>query len=425
MTDPSLAFVAINDLAAITRGRALPLKDLNPVSGVGWVPANLAINAFGDLIKPNPFGALGDLRLIPDMNTEATFPLPGGSAQIFLATQSLPDGTPWECCPRAALATATARLERDHGLQVVAAFEHEFALVDGAGEPEGAGAFTIAGLADGEPFGSAARQALTDAGIDWENWLPEFGLGQFEVTLKPLPAMRAADAAVLTRDIVRSVARMHGRRATFAPLLHPDAVGNGVHVHLSLWQGETPVSYDPQGPQGMSTVASAACAGILAHAPALIMWTAPSHVSALRLLPHRWSAAGAFVGLQNREALVRLPALPFGSDPARSFNLEYRAADATANPYLVLAVLIHSMCDGFDRGLSLDSVLTGSIDDSTFPPLPKTLAEAIQAFLDDEIARAWFAPDLVETAITIRRGEAETISALDAAARCRAYASVY
>lgn len=425
MTDPSLAFVVTNDLAAMTRGRALPLADLNPASGVGWVPADLAINAFGHLIEPNPFGALGDLRLLPDMSTRATMPLPGGSAEVFLATQTLPDGTPWECCPRAALATALTRLESEHGLQVMAAFEHEFALVDGDGKGEGPGAFTLQGLADGEPFGAAARQALTQAGIEWENWLPEYGPGQFEVTVKPQLAMRAADTAVLLRDLVRTVARMHGRRATFAPLLHPDAVGNGVHVHLSLWRGDEPVSYDQAGMQGLSDIASAACAGILAHAPALIMWTAPSHVSALRLTPHRWSAAGAFVGLHNREALIRVSALPPGADPARAFNLEYRAADATANPYLVLAVLINAMCDGFDRGLSLGSVLTGHIDDSTFPPLPATLDEATQAFLMDDVAVAWFAPDLVETAITVRRGEGESLRDLDAAGRCRSYSSVY
>jgi glutamine synthetase len=425
MTDPTLAFVMTNDLAAMTRGRALPLADLNPASGVGWVPADLALNAFGHLVEPNPFGALGDLRLLPDMSTQATIPLPGGTAQAFLSTQSLPDGSPWECCPRGALATAIARLDADHGIQIVAAFEHEFALVDADGNGEGAGAFTIQALADGEPFGAAARQALSTAGIEWENWLPEYGPGQFEVTVKPKPAMIAADTAVLVRDIVRTVARMHGRRATFAPLLHPDAVGNGVHVHLSLWRGDEPVSYDPAGLQGLSSLASTASAGILAHAPALIMWTAPSHVSALRLMPHRWSAAGAFVGLHNREALVRVSALPPGSDPARSFNLEYRAADATANPHLVLATLINAMCDGFDRKLSLESVLTGHIDDSTFPPLPATLDEATEAFLKDDIARSWFAPDLIETAITVRRGEGETIRDRDAPSRCRAYSAVY
>lgn len=425
MNDPTLAFVATNDLVAMTRGRALPLDELSPVSGVGWVPADLAINAFGHLIEPNPFGALGDLRLIPDMATRAVVPLPSGSCEMFLADQTLPDGTAWACCPRSNLKAALARLHDDHGLTVMAAFEHEFALLDSSGEPEGPGAFTLAGLVSGEPFGHAAREALTTAGITWENWLPEYGPGQFEVTVVPEPALRAADVAVMTREIIRTVATLHGQRATFAPLLHPDAVGNGVHVHLSLWREGQPVTYDSAGEAGLSASAGAASAGILDHAAAMLMWTAPSHVSALRLTPHRWSAAGSFVGLHNREALVRVSSVPPGSDPARAYNLEYRAADATANPYLVLAVLVHAMCDGLDRKLSLDSVMSGHIDDEEFTPLPVDLAGAIAAFHDDEVAQGWFAPDLVETALAVRRGEGETVKDLDHSERCRAYAERY
>ena len=84
-----LAFVATNDLFALTRGRALPLAELSATSGVGWVPADLAINAFGHLVEPNPFGALGDLRLIPDMESRAVIPLPTGSLEMFLADQTL------------------------------------------------------------------------------------------------------------------------------------------------------------------------------------------------------------------------------------------------------------------------------------------------------------------------------------------------
>lgn len=425
MTDSPLAFIATNDLVAMTRGRALPLADLSATSGVGWVPADLAINAFGHLIEPNPFGALGDLRLIPDMTSRTPLPSPSGPIEMFMADQTLPDGTPWECCPRSILKSAVRRLEDDHDLSIMATFEHEFALVDPQGKPEGPGAFTLAGLISGEPFGFDARHALSTAGINWENWLPEYGPGQFEVTVAPDPALRAADVAVLTREIIRTVANLHGRRATFAPLLHPDVTGNGVHVHLSLWKDGVPVTYDPNGQAGLSTIALSASAGILDHAAAMLMWTAPSHVSALRLTPHRWSAAGSFVGLHNREALVRVSSVPPGSDPAHAYNLEYRAADATANPYLVLAVLIHAVCDGLDRRLSLDSVMTGHIDDEEYTALPIDLACAIAAFDKDEIARGWFPTDLIETALAVRKGEWETVKGLDLPGRCRAYAERY
>jgi len=69
------------DLSAITRGRsfALPeLADRLPV-GVGWVPANAALTAFGGIADPNPWGSTGDVRLLPDPETEVRVAdLPGG-----------------------------------------------------------------------------------------------------------------------------------------------------------------------------------------------------------------------------------------------------------------------------------------------------------------------------------------------------------
>lgn len=425
MTDQQMAFIATHDLVALTRGRGLPAQDLNPSTGVGWVPADLAINAFGHLVEPNPFGALGDLRLIPDPASKIPFTTPGGDVDFYLADQTLPDGTAWECCPRTNLQRALRRLKEGHGLSVIASFEHEFALVDDAGQPLGPGAFTLEALTLGEPFGQMARDQLDRAGIPWENWLPEYGPGQFEVTVKPLPALRAADTAVLVREIVRESARQAGTRATFAPLLTPDGSGNGVHVHMSLWRGDEPVTYDANGVAGLSSVASQACAGILTHAASLLAWTAPSEVSFLRLTPHRWSAAGAFVGLHNREALLRVSPMVPGDTTGRTFNVEYRAADATANPYLVLAALVHAMCDGLETSATLDRVLTGHIDDEQFEALPSSVDKAREAFLADDVARGWFAPDLVTTALAVRQGEAEQLAGLDDAERCQAYVKVY
>jgi len=424
MTHHRLAFIATNGLVALTRGRGLPSADLVMSSGVGWVPADLAINSFGHLIEPNPFGALGDLRLIPDPESKWAFPTPGGDIDFYLADQTLPDGSPWECCPRTNLKQALARLSADHGLSLTVAFEHEFALLDATQATVGPGAFTIGGLTGGEPFGSRARSNLSAAGMEWENWLPEYGPGQFEVTVKPTDALRAADIAVLTREIVRESARQEGLRATFAPLLDPNAVGNGVHVHMSLWRDGQQMTFDASGPAGLSPLASQACAGILTHAAALLAWTAPSRVSFLRLTPHRWSSAGVFVGLHNREALLRVSPLAPGDTVGRTFNIEYHAADATANPHLVLASLVHAMCDGLDRAASIDRVLTGHIDDEVFDPLPPTVDAAQDAFLADETARSWFADDLVTTAAAVRRGEEENLAGLSEAERCRAYAEV-
>ena len=63
----SLTAVVTTDLAGITRGRFVPAPRAGEqVATVGWVPANLALNAFGSIFAENPWGSFGDLRLIPD-----------------------------------------------------------------------------------------------------------------------------------------------------------------------------------------------------------------------------------------------------------------------------------------------------------------------------------------------------------------------
>jgi glutamine synthetase len=439
--DGRLAFIATCDLVALTRGRSVPARDLAARSraGVGWVPADLALTTFGDIADPNRFGALGDIRLIPD-GTRATLPAVGGRPRtdVVLASIVEPDGTPWACDPRTALADAVRALDAT-GLHLKVAFEQEFALLgpDGRVGPTPAGVpvpppFSIDAFRAAEPFGTELVAALYAAGLDPENWLPEYGAGQFEITVGPADPVAAADRAILVRAIVRDLASAHGMRATFVPLLSPDAVGNGVHVHLSLWDADgSPVTLDEDG--DLTTPAGRFAAGILAHAPALIGWSAPSVISSLRLAPHRWSSAAAFLGRQNREAMLRIcPVVTIGSNGQASANLEFRAADATANPWLVAAALIRAGLDGLTRELPSPAVLDMELDalDAEgrkrfgVTEIPRTHEAAMAAIEADEIALGWFADDLVATHLGIRRTEAALLAALTPEERCRRYADV-
>ena len=421
------AFIAVNDLVAITRGRSLPKSELNPTSGVGWVPADLALNAFGALADPNPFGALGDLRLIPDLTTKAVFRGKeyGRDVEIYLADQYTMDGKPWECCPRSNLKIAIERLRNDHGLEVGASFEHEFVTKREDGSSLPGSPFGLDSMLASEPFGSEVWDACVAAGIELENWLPEYGAGQFEVTMTPQGALTACDHAVILKELIRHVARENKLHATFVPIPHPDAVGNGVHVHISLTKNGKPFTYDPNGKAGLSSVAESAFAGVLDHAEGILAWTAPSQISALRLTPHRWSAGGICIGRQNREALLRICPIPSGSDPNKIFNVEYRAADATANPYLVMSCLINAMSDGLDRDLKIDQIVDDHVDNVDVPQLPATLNDAIAAFNANSVMQTWFAKDLIDTHLGIRASEEKTLAGLDGAAKCARYNEAY
>jgi glutamine synthetase len=439
--DGRLAFIATCDLVALTRGRAIRARDLESKrrTGVGWVPADLALTTFGDIADPNPFGSLGDIRLVPD-GTSALLPAVGDrpATELVLASIVEPDGTPWACDPRTALVEAVKAFDAT-GLHLKVAFEQEFLLLAPDGRlgptPEGVPVpppFSVDAFRAAEPFGSELVATLALAGLEPENWLPEYGAGQFEITVAPADPVTAADRAILVRAIVRDVASAHGLRASFVPLLRPNAVGNGVHVHLSLWDAEErPVTLDAD--HDLTTPAGRFAAGILAHAPALVGWSASSVISSIRLAPHRWSSAAAFLGRQNREAMLRIcPVVTIESDGLSGANLEFRAADATANPWLVLAALVRAGLDGLTRELPSPAVLDlelDVLDDAGrerfgVRAIPRTQEDALAAIEADDVALGWFAPDMVATHLGIRRTEAAILADATPEERCRRYADV-
>ncbi|MCW2772410.1 MAG: glutamine synthetase [Nocardioides sp.] len=430
MTPDPTVFVATSDLAGQMRGRSVPASSLDAAlrRGVGWVPADLAITAFG-AIAPNVFGSTGDLRLMPDATTQVQIPSREGDpgVTLVLADQTLPDGTPWACCPRTFARTALEDLRAATGLDVVASFEHEFMM---AGLPPTA-PFSFERHRSVEPFGSELVALLEEVGLEPENWLPEFGADQFEITLQPAPGLVAADRAVLLKEMVRDLARRHGRRVTFAPLLHPDGSGNGVHVHLSL-RDETgrPVLHDPARPAGLSAIGHRFAAGVIAHAPALLAVTAPSPASYLRLTPHRWSAGGIFLAERNREALLRIcpTSTVGGGNTAGQYNLEFRPSDATANPWLTLGVLVRAGLAGITGEYDAPTIWPESVTEAELagvPTLPSGLAEALDNLAADPVVAGWFDPDLLDTHIAVKRAELAAMAGFDDVRLCAAMADVY
>ena len=423
------------DVSGLLRGRSVPASDLGGrlSSGVGWVPADQALTPFGPIAEPNPWGSTGDLRLLPDRETEVRVDLPEASPlRFFLCDAANTDGSPWGACPRTMLKDALSRLERERGLHLVASFEQEFSLEAPGFEP-GPG-FSFAAQRAVEPFGPVVFGALRQAGVEPELFLPEYGEGQFEVPLAPAPGVAAADRAATMKEVVREVARVLGYRASFAPMSDPGGVGNGVHVHMSLVDGEgEPVFHEPGRPGSLSPAAAGFAAGILEHLPALCAVTAPSVVSYLRLGPHHWSAGFGSMGEQDREAAIRIPPVVSGSDPARQLNLEFRAADAAACPHLALAVLVLAGLEGIQKDLPAPTLVEGDpseLDEGErdrlgIRPLPLSLGEALDALEADETVRSWFSKDLFDCYVGVKRAEMGLLEDTDPEEACKRYGRVY
>jgi glutamine synthetase len=436
-----VAFVCC-DLGAIVRGRSLPADELGArlQEGVGWTPANLALTPLGGLAEPNPFGSTGDLRLIgdPDTHVRVESDSPSGDSgagafELVLCDIAETDGQPWECCPRRFLREALADLENELGLRVMASFEHEFQLLSDAPAPL---SFSLDAQRRAEPFASELMGALSEAGLQPELFTPEYASHQFEIPVEPAQGIAGADRSVLLKEVVREVARRRELDVSFTPLLDPAGAGNGVHIHLSLLDEHGCAAlYDAKRPAFLSVLGERFAAGILQHARALTALTAPSPLSSLRLRPHRWSAGAVCLATQNREALLRIPPLvpASGPDDAMQLRLEYRGADAAANPHLALGALVRAGLEGVRSELppapilDRDPALLGEAEAERYgvAGLPVSLEDSLQALARDETVRSWMAPVLYDAYMCVKRSELETVAPLELSEVCRRYASAY
>jgi glutamine synthetase len=185
----------------------------------------------------------------------------------------------------------------------------------------------------------------------------------------------------------------------------------------------------------LSVTGARFAAGILEHLPALCAITAPSVVSYLRLKPHHWSAGFGYLGERDREATIRIPptANAPGADPARQFNLEFRAADAAACPHLALAVLVLAGLRGIREELPEPSLVKG--DPSGLGeedrrrlgvrPLPASLGDALEALEGDASVRSWLSRDLFDCYVSVKRTEISLLEGADPNEACERYGCVY
>ena len=128
--------------------------------------------------------------------------------------------------------------------------------------------------------------ALKDIGVKVEVHHHEVGTaGQAEIDMRFGPLVKMADNLLNYKYIIRMIAKKHGMTATFMPKPLFGDNGSGMHVHQSLWKGDTNVFYDPKGYALLSQTAKYYIGGLLKHAPALLAICAPTTNSYRRLVP--------------------------------------------------------------------------------------------------------------------------------------------
>ena len=410
------------DNGGIIRGKATHVHGLarRMTEGIGQTLAMQAFASMDALAAVEGMGPVGEFRLIPDPSTFVLLPYAPNSGMMLCDMLTL-DRQPWAACPRAFLKRMVVQAAQ-MGVVMQAAVEHEFYLVRTI--PAGYEPFDRSLCYSSVGFDASARiiddviAALEQQGIQVEQFMPELGPGQQELSIHHADALRAADNALLVRETARGVAQQHGVIASFAAKPFLDQAGNGAHIHCSLWgapgaaHAGANLLFDPTGRGGLSQMGFHFIGGVLAHLPALVALTCASPNSYRRLLPHFWSSAYTAYGFDNREGAIRIPSAFWGRE-AESTNLEFKPADHSGNPYLAMGGLLAAGLDGIRRQLDPGEPVDldpGNLTDTErarrgITRLPTSLDAALDALQADTVLTAALGPLLTSSYIAVKRLE--------------------
>ncbi|TQR83623.1 glutamine synthetase [Mycobacterium hodleri] len=325
------------------------------------------------------------------------------------------DGTPDPFCSRGTLARIEERLAAA-GLSALVGHEMEFVLVgpDGAALPSHLWAqYGLAGVLEFEGFVRDVTEAATIAGVSVEQFHPEYGANQFEISLAPKSPVAAADQLMATRILVARTARRHGLRVSLSPVPFAGSVGSGAHQHFSLRHDGVPLFSGGQGARGMRPAGEAAVAGVLAGLPEAQAVLCGSILSGLRMQPGSWSGASVCWGTENREAAVRF--LRGGPGNAHGANVEVKVVDPSANPYIATAAILGLALDGIERELPL--VPEVAVDPGALSAEERTNADigllstdqgaVVAALAESALLRGILGDAVVDSVVAVRRYEHE------------------
>ncbi|OBF80410.1 glutamine synthetase [Mycobacterium sp. 852002-51163_SCH5372311] len=406
--------------AGLTQAKTVPIRRTNTFAdpGLGASPSwhAFAIDQTGIAFTEH-VGVVGDQRIRIDLSALRMI---GGGLAWAPGAFFEQDGSPVPSCTRGTLQRVETALA-EAGIEAVVGHEIEFLLVD----PDGGrlpstlwAQYGLAGILEHEDFVRDVTAATAAAGVGIEQFHPEYGANQFEISLSPLAPVAAADQLVLARLIIGRAARRHGLRVSLSPAPFAGSVGSGAHQHFSLSNSDGPLFSDGTGVAGMTPAGESAVTGVLRGLREAQGILCGSIVSGLRLCPGNWAGVYVCWGIENREAAVRFvkggPGSPHGG------NVEVKVVDPSANPYLASAVILGLALEGINAESTLPPETTmdpAQLSDSErdragILRLPESQAEAIAALDNSRLIRGILGDPVVDLVVAVRRLEQERYAKL-------------
>lgn len=345
-----------------------------------------------------------DLYVIPRYKTAFRNPFEEVPTVDVLCDFFTRDGEPYEDAPRYILHKASESFKAETGLEMQTMGELEYYIV--ADEEK---LFTIPdqkGYHESAPFCKygglrvEAMRMITAAGCKVKYGHSEVGnftengkiYEQNEIEFTPVDIEDAADQLVIAKWIMQQLAYRYGVDLTFAPKITDGKAGSGLHVHCKFTRDGKPVmTKDGE----LTPECRKAIAGMMDLGTSLPAFGNPSPVSFRRLVPNQEAPTSLCWSFSNRSALVRVP-LGWTSDTdmsaicnrdeqpcKRDFSdkqtFEWRASDATADIYLLMA----SLCIASRHGLTMPDAL--ALAEKTFVGLGVNIHDASNVKLKEAL----------------------------------------
>jgi len=230
----------------------------------------------------------------------------------------------------------------------------------------------------------------------------EVAQGQGEIGVVFSDIIGAADNVQKYKYVVKMVAHLNGKTATFMPKPLFGDNGNGMHTHQSLWKDGKNLFYKEGNYANLSETAINYIGGVFKHAQAVAAFTNASTNSYKRLIPGFEAPSILTYSSQNRSASCRIP---YGAGE-KATRIEMRFPDSTACPYLAFAAMMMAGLDGIKNGYTpvgpmdedLFELTLDEIREKGIPQMPHTLREALEALIaDNDFLKPVFTDEFVET----------------------------
>ena len=358
-----------------------------------------------------------DMYLYPDLSTFEIFPWrpQQGKVARFICDVYREDGTPYEVDPRHVLKKEIASAEK-MGYSMYVGPECEFFLfhTDEDGMPttlthEQGGYFDVGPLDLGENARRDMILTLEDMGFEIISSHHEIAPAQHEIDFRYDEALVTADNLMTFKMVVKTIAKRHGLHATFMPKPKMETYGSGMHINISLSREDGSNAFrDKNDRNGLSLEGYYFIGGLMKHMKAITCITNPTVNSYKRFIPGY--EAPVYMGWS---AKTRGPLIRVTTGSGDNTRIELRSPDATANPYLALAVILRAGMDGIKNKIMPPENIDENIQKMTqeqrdalhIEELPRSLKAAVAELEKDELIRDVLGEKLANKIIAAHRKE--------------------